>query len=44
VASPIFKQCFELSTGRCLDDEGHALTTHAVRVADGRVQLRLRAT
>lgn len=42
VASPIYKQCFELGTGRCLDDEGHALATHAVRIADGRVQLRLR--
>lgn len=43
VASPIYKQAFELATGRCLDDDGHALRTHDVQVLDGRVQVRLQA-
>jgi nitrite reductase (NADH) small subunit len=42
VASPIYKQCFELATGRCLDDPELTLQTHAVRLVDGRVHVRLR--
>lgn len=43
VASPVYKQCFELATGRCLDDPGHSVRTHEVRSVDGRVQVRLAA-
>lgn len=43
VASPIYKQCFELTTGRCLDDPDLALQTHGVRVVDGQVHVRLRS-
>jgi nitrite reductase (NADH) small subunit len=41
VASPIYKQCFELATGRCVDDPGHAVAVHDVRAEDGRVHVRL---
>jgi nitrite reductase (NADH) small subunit len=43
VASPIYKQCFELATGCCVDDAEHTVAVHAVRVVDGRVHLRLSA-
>ena len=42
VASPIYKQCFELATGRCLDDPDLLLQTHSTRVVDGQVHVRLR--
>jgi nitrite reductase (NADH) small subunit len=44
VASPIFKQCFELATGRCLDDDAHVVEPHLVRVVEGRVHVRLRTS
>jgi len=34
VASPIFKQSFDLGTGQCLDDDRVTLTTFPVRVTD----------
>ena len=37
VASPIYKQSFDLRTGVCLDDAGVRVATFAVRVRDGRV-------
>jgi len=40
VASPMYKQSFDLRTGRCLDDGTVALATYPVRVVDGRVQVR----
>ncbi len=40
VASPIFKQNFDLRTGACLDDATVQLPTYAVRVVDGRVEVR----
>lgn len=40
VASPVHKQRFVLSSGRCLDADA-AVVTHAVRVVDGRVEVRL---
>ncbi|MFM2302658.1 MAG: hypothetical protein RLZZ135_61 [Cyanobacteriota bacterium] len=40
VASPIYKQNFNLLTGECLDDATVKLTTFAVRVIDGQVQIR----
>ncbi|MFF3755287.1 nitrite reductase small subunit NirD [Streptomyces sp. NPDC002018] len=32
VASPLLKQRFDLTTGRCLDDDGVAVLTYEVRV------------
>ena len=40
VASPIYKQHFDLKSGRCLEDETVAVRTFAVRVVDGKVQVR----
>ncbi len=40
VASPIYKQHFNLRTGQCLEDEAVAVRTFLVRVVDGRVQVR----
>ncbi len=42
VASPMYKQRFDLETGRCLDDERVVVPVFAVRVVDGRVQVRVR--
>jgi len=39
VASPVYKQHFELESGRCLEDETVALPRYPVRVVDGRVQI-----
>lgn len=39
VASPIYKQHFDLETGQCVEDAGVLLRTWPVRVADGRVQV-----
>lgn len=42
VASPMYKQSFDLGTGRCLDDDTVAIATYPVRVVDGRVQVQVR--
>ena len=39
VASPIFKQNFDLRTGECLDDPTVRVATFPVRVIDGRVEV-----
>ncbi len=39
VASPLYKQHFELATGQCLEDENVSVKTYAVRFEDGMVQL-----
>ena len=39
VASPVYKQCFDLRTGQCLDDPAVAVPTFAVRVERGRVEV-----
>ena len=39
VASPIFKQHFNLETGQCLEDDSVQLKTFPVRVVSGRVQV-----
>ena len=39
VASPMYKQSFDLRTGACLDDESIVVETFAVRVRDGRVEV-----
>lgn len=37
VASPMFKQVFDLRTGDCLDDPDVAIPTYPVQVIDGQV-------
>ena len=39
VASPIYKQGFDLQTGECLDDPSVSVPTFDVRVASGMVQV-----
>jgi nitrite reductase (NADH) small subunit len=41
VASPIFKQSFDLRTGQCLDDPAVTLRTYPVRLRGGRVEVRM---
>ena len=41
VASPLYKQRFDLRTGRCLDADVAALAVHPVRVVDGVVEIGL---
>lgn len=41
VASPIFKQVFDLRSGACLTESSGNVTTHAVRCVDGVVEIRL---
>jgi nitrite reductase (NADH) small subunit len=41
VASPIYKQRFDLRSGRCLDDESKAVAVHEVRCEAGIVHVRL---
>ncbi|HYE07178.1 MAG TPA: nitrite reductase small subunit NirD [Planctomycetota bacterium] len=40
IASPVYKQGFDLRTGRCLDDAGVRIPTYPCRVVDGRVQVQ----
>jgi nitrite reductase (NADH) small subunit len=39
IASPIFKQNFDLETGACLDDAAVKLPVYPVRVVSGRIQV-----
>jgi nitrite reductase (NADH) small subunit len=39
VASPVYKQSFDLETGVCLDDATVSVPTFEVRVVDGTVQV-----
>lgn len=39
VASPIYKQNFNLKTGECLDDPTVSVQTFSVRVSDNQVQI-----
>jgi nitrite reductase (NADH) small subunit len=39
VASPMYKQSFDLRTGRCLDDDSVRITAYPVRVESGRVEV-----
>ena len=43
VASPLYKQRFDLRTGRCLDDDDVAVIVHDVRDIDGVIEVRLSA-
>ncbi|MQA10786.1 MAG: nitrite reductase small subunit NirD [Pseudonocardiaceae bacterium] len=40
VASPIYKQAFDLRTGVCVDDPDVTVPTYPVRVLDGVVQVK----
>ena len=42
VASPLYKNHFDLSTGECLEAPEQSVRAHAVRVQDGRVLVALR--
>ena len=39
VASPIYKQHFNLQTGQCLEDPNVQVQTYPVRIIDGMVQV-----
>jgi nitrite reductase (NADH) small subunit len=39
VASPVFKQRFDLRTGACVDDPEVRITTFPARIHEGRVQV-----
>lgn len=41
VASPVYKQTFDLQTGECIDVPSVSLATYPVRVVEGRVQIAL---
>jgi nitrite reductase (NADH) small subunit len=41
VASPVYKNTFNLMTGQCLEDESISLRTWPVRVVDGIVQVKV---
>lgn len=41
VASPLYKQHFNLRTGKCVEKPEYAITVFPVRVADGLVQVQL---
>ena len=41
IASPVFKQRFDLRTGVCVDDPEVRIATFPTRVAEGRVQVDL---
>jgi nitrite reductase (NADH) small subunit len=41
VASPVYKQSFDLRTGVCLDDDSVRIPVYRIRVADGTVQVSL---
>ena len=43
VASPVYKQVFDLATGQCLDDPAVRLPVHLVRVHDGVVEVAVEA-
>ena len=40
VASPLYKQHFNLATGACLEDTEHSVKIFPVRVAAGKIQLQ----
>lgn len=42
VASPLYKNHFDLATGECLELPEHSVTAHAVRVEDGHVLVALK--
>ncbi|CAN98663.1 MULTISPECIES: nitrite reductase small subunit NirD [Sorangium] len=43
IASPIYKQNFDLRSGRCLDDPGVSIPVYPLRIRDGRVEIQAAA-
>ncbi len=43
VASPLYKQHFNLKTGKCLEDDSASLKTYEIRIDAGQVQLKSNA-
>jgi nitrite reductase (NADH) small subunit len=41
VASPLYKQAFSLLTGQCLDQPGHQVEVHNVRMTEGWIQVEV---
>jgi nitrite reductase (NADH) small subunit len=41
IASPLYKQSFDLRTGRCLDDPSVGVPVWSARVRDGRVEVQV---
>ncbi|NOR71130.1 MAG: nitrite reductase small subunit NirD [Methylomarinum sp.] len=41
VASPLYKQHFNLQTGECLDDENVSIEAYAIRIENGRVEVSI---
>ncbi len=41
IASPIYKEHFNLQTGQCVEDESVSIDTYPVKITDGRVMLGL---
>jgi nitrite reductase (NADH) small subunit len=41
VASPMYKQRFDVRTGQCLDDDAVVVPVFPVRVSDGRVEVAI---
>lgn len=41
VASPLYKQHFNLLTGECLENSEHSVKVYPVRINDGEVQLKI---
>jgi nitrite reductase (NADH) small subunit len=41
VASPMYKQRFDLRSGRCLDDDEATVRVHDARLIDGHIVVRL---
>jgi nitrite reductase (NADH) small subunit len=39
VASPVYKHCFDLRTGTCLDDQSVSVPAYAARIDEARVQV-----
>jgi len=39
VASPLYKERFSLTTGRCLDDDALTVTSYETRIVDNSVQV-----
>ncbi|MDC0679236.1 nitrite reductase small subunit NirD [Sorangium atrum] len=43
IASPIYKQSFDLRSGQCLDDPGVSIPVYPIRVRAGRVEIQAAA-
>ncbi len=41
VASPIYKNHFDLATGECLEEPQHSVRAHAVRLSGERIEIAL---